>query len=104
MRLILLPAFFLLKWPNVIVFLLLTVGAINSRPAVRWNDQAERDDFISRYERITAATDDFTVFKSNLPGKHVRWMIFSDREDKQYMYTVFLNKFSNLLQFTAIPI
>ena len=51
-------------------FALLSVGATNTRPAVRWTDQAERDDFVSRYERITAATDDFTVFKSNLPGKH----------------------------------
>ena len=46
-----------------------SVGATNNRPAVRWNDQTERDDFVSRYERITAATDDYTVFRSNLPGK-----------------------------------
>ncbi|XP_053380669.1 centrosome-associated protein 350-like isoform X2 [Mercenaria mercenaria] len=43
-----------------------------SRPTVRWNDDASRRDreeeFLSRYDRVTAANDDFKVFKTNLPG------------------------------------
>ena len=54
----------------VVSYSFCSVGATNNRPAVRWNDQTERDDFVSRYERITAATDDYTVFRSNLPGKY----------------------------------
>lgn len=46
-----------------------------SRPGVKWSDtdQTQRDreqEFMSRYEKVTAANADFTVFQSDLPGKY----------------------------------
>ena len=42
-------------------------------PSVRWNDlepSRNRDDeYLSRYDRVTGAKDDYAVFRSNLPGK-----------------------------------
>ncbi|XP_052223990.1 centrosome-associated protein 350-like [Dreissena polymorpha] len=48
-----------------------------SKPSVRWNDADVRtrdreEEFMSRYERVTAANDKFSVFTSNLPGSQPR--------------------------------
>ncbi|KAL4219357.1 hypothetical protein ACF0H5_021937 [Mactra antiquata] len=42
----------------------------SARPTVRWRDtdNTEKEEFMSKYERVTASKDDYTVFKSNLPG------------------------------------
>ncbi|KAK3594699.1 hypothetical protein CHS0354_001651 [Potamilus streckersoni] len=43
-------------------------GASNPRHANRWDDLDSGQDFRTRYDRLTGANADYTVFKSNLPG------------------------------------
>lgn len=60
-------------------YILYLVDGATSRPSVRWNDTNVRRDreeeFMSKYERVTGAKDDCTVFKSNLPGKCIHQLV-----------------------------
>lgn len=66
-------------WSEIFISYRLFPSVYNRRAL---SESEEEGDYVTRYDRITGAQQDFSVFSSNLPGTHIHAdIILTQRRD-----------------------